>query len=143
MGKQVEEEAAKDDDPYIKGTDKERFTYDDFLKCWNDYTAKLKRDGKPTLVTIFSGEAPRQLGATDFEIAVSTKAQEAAFREEKPDLLNYMRAALKNYDLTVTTRVDEHIASKRPYTAVEKYQHMAAKNPQLVELRKRFNLDLE
>jgi DNA polymerase-3 subunit gamma/tau len=143
MGKQVEEEAAKDDDPYIKGTDKEGFSYDDFLKCWNDYTAKLKRDGKPTLVTIFSGEAPKQLGVTDFEIAVSTKAQEAAFREEKPELLNYMRAALKNYDLTVTTRVDEHIASKRPYTAVEKYQHMAAKNPQLIELRKRFNLDLE
>jgi DNA polymerase-3 subunit gamma/tau len=143
MGKQVEEEAAKDDDPYLKGTDKESFTYDDFLKCWSDYTAWLKKEGKPTLVTIFSGEAPKQLSPTDFEIAVSTKAQEAAFREEKPDLLNYMRSALKNFDLTVVTRVDDQIVSKRPYTAVEKYQHMAQKNPQLVELRKRFNLDLE
>ncbi|QKJ29444.1 DNA polymerase III subunit gamma/tau [Mucilaginibacter mali] len=143
MGKQVEEEAANDDDPYLKGTDKESFTYDEFLKCWADYTAKLKKDNKPTLVTIFSGDAPKQLGPVDYEIAVSTKAQEAAFREEKPNLLNYMRTTLKNFDLTVITRVDEHMVSKRPYTAVEKFQHMAAKNPQLMELRKKFNLDVE
>ncbi|MES2279117.1 MAG: DNA polymerase III subunit gamma/tau [Bacteroidota bacterium] len=144
MGKQVEEEAAKDDDPYLKGSDKEDFTYDDFLKCWSDYAASIKKDGKPsTLLTIFTGEAPVMLKPYDFEVAVSNKTQENWFRDEKPDLLNYLRTTLKNFDLTVTTRVDEHIASKRPYTTIEKYQYMAAKNPQLIELRKRFNLDLE
>ncbi|MBE9667219.1 DNA polymerase III subunit gamma/tau [Mucilaginibacter boryungensis] len=144
MGKQAEEEAAKDDDPYLKGTDKEDFTYDEFLKCWSDYAASIKKAGKAmTLVAIFTGDAPKMLQPYDFEVAVNNKTQENWFREEKPDLLNYLRTTLKNFDITVTTRVDEQMVSKRPYTASEKYQHMASKNPQLVELRKRFNLDLE
>jgi len=144
MGKQAEEEAAKDDDPYLKGTDKEDFTYDDFLKCWSDYAATIKKAGKAmTLVAIFTGDAPKMLQPYDFEVAVNNKTQENWFREEKPDLLNYLRTTLKNFDITVTTRVDEQLVSKRPYTASEKYQYMASKNPQLVELRKRFNLDLE
>jgi DNA polymerase-3 subunit gamma/tau len=41
------------------------------------------------------------------------------------------------------TRLDEQAVVKRPYTAAEKFQHMAAKNPQLMELKKRFNLELD
>ncbi|MFD2147794.1 hypothetical protein [Mucilaginibacter antarcticus] len=54
-----------------------------------------------------------------------------------------MRSALKNFDLDVNARIDKQVAIKRPYTAQEKYQHMVAKNPQLDELRKRFNLDFD
>jgi len=144
MGKQAEEEAAKDDDPYLKGDDKQDFTYDDFLKCWNDYAADIKKGGKAsTLLTIFTGDAPVMLKPYDFEVSVSNKTQENWFREGKPDLMNYLRTTLRNFDITVTTRIDEQMVSKRPYTASEKFQHMAAKNPQLVELRKRFNLELE
>jgi len=144
IGKHVEEDSVNEDDPYIKGTDKEDFTIDDFLKCWSEYAAMIKKAGKAmSLVAIFTGEAPVMLQPYDFEIAVSNKTQENWFREEKPELLNYLRTTLKNFDITVQTRVDEQIVSKRPYTASEKYQHMASKNPNLTELRKRFNLDLE
>ncbi len=144
IGKQAEADAAKDDDPYLKGTDKEAFTLDDFLKCWSDYAADIKRSGKPSsLLTIFTATAPVMLKPYDFEISVSNKTQENWFRDEKPALLNYLRTTLKNFDITIQTRVDEQIVSKRPYTASEKFQHMASKNPQLVELRKRFNLELE
>jgi len=144
MGKQAEEEAAKEDDPYLKGTDKEDFTMDDFLKCWSDYAASIKASGKPmTLVTIFTSAAPVMLQPYDFEISINNKTQESWFRDEKPELLNYLRTTLKNFDITVQTRVDEQLVSKRPYTASEKFQHMASKNPQLTELRKRFNLEFE
>lgn len=144
MGKQAEEEAAKEDDPYLKGTDKEDFTMDDFLKCWSDYAAGIKASGKPmTLVTIFTSTAPVMLQPYNFEISINNKTQENWFRDEKPELLNYLRTTLKNFDITVQTRVDEQMAAKRPYTATEKFQHMAAKNPQLAELRKRFNLEFE
>ncbi|GAB3929762.1 DNA polymerase III subunit gamma/tau [Mucilaginibacter myungsuensis] len=144
MGKQAEEEMAKDDDPYLKGTDKEAFTIDQFLKCWSDYAAKIKKEGKSAgLVSIFTGEAPVMLKPYDFEVPVSNRTQEAWFRDEKPDTLNYLRSALKNFDINVTTRVDEQIKSKRPYTAIEKFQYMANKNPQLIELRRRFGLEPE
>jgi DNA polymerase-3 subunit gamma/tau len=79
----------------------------------------------------------------EFEVVVANKVQENLFREEKPSLMNYLRVGLRNFDIEVATRVDEIKAAKRPYTTSEKYQHMASKNPQLAELKRRFNLDLD
>jgi len=39
--------------------------------------------------------------------------------------------------------VDEQVVVKRPYTSQEKFNYMAGKNPQLLELKKRFNLDFD
>jgi len=95
------------------------------------------------LLPVFITEAPVMLRPYVFEIVVGNKVQEDLFRDEKPFFLNYMRSTLKNFDLEVNARVDKQVATKRPYTDLEKYQHMAAKNPQLAELRKRFNLDFD
>ncbi|WP_345953294.1 DNA polymerase III subunit gamma/tau [Mucilaginibacter sp. PAMB04168] len=135
----VEEE----EDPYLYGTDKEDFTTDAFLKCWHDYAAKVKADGKATLVTILTANAPVMHKPYQFEIAVSNRTQENVFRDEKPGLMNHLRTTLRNFDIEVTTRIDEQTVVKKPYTAMEKFQHMAAKNSQLMELKKRFNLELD
>ena len=78
-----------------------------------------------------------------FEVIVGTKVQEATFRDEKPYLLNFLRTSLKNFDIEIQTRIDEIQAVKRLYSAQDKYAHMATKNPELAELKKRFNLELE
>ena len=115
---------------------------DAFLKFWSDYAAKLKADRNMSLFTIFTSDAPVMLKPYQFEVVVANKVQENLFRDEKPSLMNYLRVGLKNFNIEVSTRVDEIKAAKRPYTNSEKYQHMASKNPQLAELRRRFNLDL-
>ncbi|QQL49855.1 DNA polymerase III subunit gamma/tau [Mucilaginibacter ginkgonis] len=130
-----------EEDPYIKGTDKNPFTMDDFLKKWNEYAIKLKKESKMSLFTIFTTEAPVMLKPYDFEVVVSNKAQDNNFRDEKPDLLNFLRVQLKNFDIQIFTRIDETIVTKRPYTDQEKFQHMASRNPHLLELQKSFNLD--
>ncbi|MCJ8208738.1 DNA polymerase III subunit gamma/tau [Mucilaginibacter sp. RS28] len=135
-------EAADEDDPYLKGTDFEHFTMDAFLQKWNEYATRLKAESKMSLFTIFTAEAPVMLKPYEFEVLVSTKAQENGFRDEKPSLMNFLRVELKNFGIEVRTRLEEATATKRPYTDLEKFQHMAAKNPQLKELHKRFNLDL-
>ena len=144
VGRYTAEEIADEEDPYIKGTDKEAFTYDAFLQLWNEYAGQVKKAGKPmTFVNILTTNAPKQLSPTEFEVVVNNGTQENYFREEKADLMNFLRVALKNFDLNVNSRMDEQAVNRRPYTAVEKFQFMATKNPQLAELRKRFNLDLE
>jgi DNA polymerase III subunit gamma/tau len=135
--------AEEEEDPYLHGTDKEAYNTDSFLKCWHDYAAKVKADGKSTLVTILTANAPVLIKPDTFEIAVSNRTQDAVFREEKPGLMNHLRTTLRNFDIEVRTRIDEQAVVKKPYTALEKFQHMAAKNPQLAELRKRFNLELD
>jgi len=142
MGKTVEELVAEED-PYTKGADKEIYTEDQFLKTWSDFAAKLKAEGKKNLLTIFTSSAPKLLAPNSYEIVVENKVQENLFRDERPNLHNFLRAALKNYDIEVAVRVDEKAVVKRPYTSSEKFQHMAAKNPALVDLKNKFNLDFD
>lgn len=143
LGKIVEEEA-KEEDPYLKGEDKDAFTQDQFLQSWSNYAAKIKADGKAmSLVTIFTANAPKHINKEIYEIVVSNKVQEAAFKEERPYLLNYLRTTLRNFDIEVNIRVEETTAVRKPYTSLEKFQYLAAKNPQLLELRSRFNLDFD
>ncbi|HTH82667.1 MAG TPA: DNA polymerase III subunit gamma/tau [Mucilaginibacter sp.] len=139
----VKETIAEEEDPYLKGDSKEDFTFEEFLKEWNNYAAQIKTEGKMNLLPVFITEVPTMISPCIFEIVVGNKVQEDLFRDEKPAFLNYMRSTLKNFDLEVNARVDKQVAVKRPYTSQEKYQYMAEKNPQLAELRKRFNLDFD
>ena len=136
-------EAEKEEDPYEKGTDKEPFTFEDFEKYWIEYSIKVKNARKMNLHSIFTLAKPVMLKPCLYEVVAGTKAQDAAFRDEKPELLNFLRKSLKNYDLEVQTRIDEQQVTKRLYSAQDKYAHMATKNPELAELKKRFNLELE
>ena len=132
----------EEEDPYLKGDSKEPFTPEQLLHYWNAYAEKVKADGKATLSTIFAGK-PTALNPTLYEVIVETKAQDAQLRDERPNLLNFLRSNLKNFDLDITSRIDEIKVNRKPYGAKEVYQYMAAKNPQLAELRKMFNLDFD
>jgi DNA polymerase-3 subunit gamma/tau len=116
---------------------------DSFLRYWSDFAAKVKAEGKKNLVTIFTSNAPRMLKPYEFEILVGNKVQENLFREERPEMHNFLRSKLNNFSIEVNARVDEQEVIRKPYTAMEKFQHMAARNPQLVDLRNRFNLDFD
>jgi DNA polymerase-3 subunit gamma/tau len=135
-------ETVEEDDPYLKGDSKQPFDAEQLLHYWRMYAEKAKAEGKATLSTIFAGK-PNMLSATLYEVVVETKAQEAALRDEKPNLLNFLRTSLKNFDLDIVSRIDEIKVNRKPYGAKETYQYMAAKNPQLAELRKMFNLDFD
>ncbi|MBB3967665.1 DNA polymerase III subunit gamma/tau [Mucilaginibacter phyllosphaerae] len=144
LGKKLEESALEEEDPYLKGNDKEAFTIDRFLELWTNYGGQLKAAGKPAgLYTIFTGVTPKVLGPESFEVILSTRVQEAAFRDQRPHLHNYLRSSLKNFGIEVTARVDEQTTIRKPYTALEKFQYLAAKNPQLIELKNKFNLDFD
>lgn len=144
LGKQVEEAALEEEDPYLKGTDKEPFTIDQFLQLWTDHGAKLKKENRAaTLYTIFTSVTPKVLGPENFEVPVSNKVQEQAFRDERPYILNFLRTALKNFSIEVNAKVEESTVARKPYTAMEKFQYLAAKNPQLIDLKNKFNLDFD
>jgi DNA polymerase-3 subunit gamma/tau len=142
VGKTREAEA-EEEDPYIKGTAKDDYTPDQFFKCWSDFAAQLKADGKKNALTIFITNPPKLIAPNGYEVIVENKVQENYFRDERPALLNYLRTTLRNFDVEVSVRIDEKAVVKRPYTASEKFQHMAAKNPALVDLKNKFNLDFD
>ncbi len=139
----TKEERIEEDDPYIRGDAKDDYTPDQFSKCWSDFAAMLKADGKKNALTIFISSPPKLIAPNSYEVIVENKVQETTFRDERPNLLNFLRTTLRNFDVEVSVRVDEKAVVKRPYTSSEKFQHMAAKNPALVDLKNKFNLDFD
>ncbi|MBE9583915.1 DNA polymerase III subunit gamma/tau [Mucilaginibacter sp. JRF] len=134
--------AVEEEDPYLKGEDKEAFTAEQFVHYWNLYGERVKTEGKKILSTIFTGK-PVMMNPVLYEIVIETKVQEASLRDERPLLLNYLRSNLKNFELDIITRIDEVQANRKPYGAKEIFQYMAAKNPQLVELKNKLNLEID
>ena len=98
MGK-VSEALQEEEDPYVKGEARESFTNDQFFKCWSDFAAKLKVEGKKNALTIFTSNAPKLIGTNSYEVIVENKVQENLFRDERPNLLNHLRPALNNYGI--------------------------------------------
>ncbi|MGI4805977.1 MAG: DNA polymerase III subunit gamma/tau, partial [Janthinobacterium lividum] len=79
LGKTALEEKAEDD-PYLKGTDAEDFTPEEFLKLWSDYAAKAKAEDKSmTLLTVFNNQKPVMLRPYIFELVLENKTQENIF----------------------------------------------------------------
>ncbi len=142
MGK-TREEVLEEEDPYIKGDAKDAYTYDQFLKAWGDFAAQLKADGKKNALTIFISNPPKAISPDNYEIVVENGVQENTFKTERPNLLNFLRVRLRNFNIEVSARIDEKAVVKRPYTAAEKFQYMAAKNPAMVDLKNKFNLDFD
>ncbi len=142
MGKVVEA-LVEEEDPYLKGDAREQYTIEQFSQCWSDFAAKMKAEGKKNALTIFTSNPPKLLSPNNYEIIVENKVQESHFREERPNLHNFLRSTLKNYDIEVSSRIDEKEVVKRPYTASEKFMYMANKNPALVDLKNKFNLDFD
>ncbi len=60
---------------------------------------------------------------------------------EKLDLMNYIRKELNNYDIELVITVNEAEKQKVVYSAQERFEHLAEKNPVLLELKKAFKLD--
>jgi len=137
------EQIQEEEDPYLKGDAKDAYTNDQLLKAWSDFAAQLKADGKKNALTIFISNPPKAIGPDSYEIVVENGVQENTFRNERANLLNFIRLALRNFNIEVSARIDEKAVVKRPYTAIEKFQYMAAKNPAMVDLKNKFNLDFD
>lgn len=59
------------------------------------------------------------------------------------ELVQYLRQKLNNYSIVISTKIVPGSQKVDPYSAEEKYQYMLKKNPNLAELRKRLDLDIE
>jgi DNA polymerase-3 subunit gamma/tau len=133
----------EEEDPYIKGDAKDAYTAEQLHQAWSDFTTQLKKDGKKNILTIFISNPPKLIAPDSYEIIVENKVQENLFRDERPNLLNFLRLGLRNFGIEVSARIDEKAFVKRPYTSIEKFQHMAAKNPAILDLKNKFNLDFD
>ncbi|RYE58566.1 MAG: DNA polymerase III subunit gamma/tau, partial [Sphingobacteriales bacterium] len=125
---------------YVNGDEKEDFSPEQFFELWRVYTQKAKEQDKIHLYTLMNNEPI--LNGTEITVLVENSALESTLQDEKIELLNFLRTALKNFSLQILAKRAENVGTKRIYTNKDKYTYMVEKNPQLAEMRRRFNLDI-
>lgn len=127
---------------YLSGDSYDNFTQEQLIPVWNHYAEEIKRAGKLNFFTLMTANAPSLLDNYLIEVIIENRIQEDLLNIEKIDLLNHLRVKLKNFKIDIVTRHAEKNEKKRLYTAHEKYEYMAGKNPHLEEFRRRFNLEI-
>lgn len=113
------------------------------LKTWKDYAGLLKKAGKSSMHATLMANVPTICGERSIKFNIVNTVQENYMRQEKAELMNYLRRAMEMPDLELEV-VKQEVANLRPrYTAKDRFQIMAEKNPALLKLREQLDLDLD
>ncbi|MBP7154607.1 MAG: DNA polymerase III subunit gamma/tau [Flavobacteriales bacterium] len=111
------------------------------LKIWRDYAMLQKKNGRDSLHATLLANEPKVSGPGRIAFTIVNKVQENYMREEKPELLGYIRRNLGDPGLELEV-IQAEIKVKPRYTTLDKFKLMAEKNPALLVLREELDLDL-
>lgn len=128
--------------PGIKKRPEKEFTEQDLQGVWRAYAIQQREQGNISFYETLKGRQPKRSGKViTFEI--DNQVQQNYFQENKSDLMDFLRSRLQNYSLTFSVVMSKASASQQAYSPTEKFQKLAEKNPELLKLKQRFNLDLD
>lgn len=114
---------------------------EDLTKAWNAYSKILDLKGERIMVSILEMGNPR-LNGNNIQLEFPNETLKIELERAQFPLMEYLRKALKNYDLTLDISVNVTIEKQYAFTPMEKYQKMKEKNPNIELLKKTFGLDL-
>ena len=103
----------------------------------------LKQDGKDSLYITLTARKPDLLDDNVIQLNIDNKAQQQAIERDKPFILDFLREKLTNTTVNITTFIEQSNDNVSLYTNKDKFKRLAEKNPHLIELQKRLNLDID
>jgi DNA polymerase-3 subunit gamma/tau len=118
-------------------------TQQSFETVWRDYLMLLQEEKKMSLYAILNNAQWSLLDDKTVELTLASQHESEMFDEERIHAIPFFRSNLKNTSFDVAIKVVSTIIYKRAFTAEEKFNAMAEKNPVLNDLRKLLALDLE
>ena len=142
LGKEKKEEEVVEETP-VSGP-VEDFSLEQLKKVWNDYSERLQNNNDVGFFYNSFVNVPIELkDKTSVYFTLHSATEEKEWQNRKPDLLEFLRNKLQNFALTITWEVKVVEGTVKYYTNRDKFVRMAEKNPTLLELKKRLNLELE
>ena len=77
-------------------------------------------------------------------ITLDNKVQEKVLKDEKTKLLRYLKTQLENDSISLTIDVTPLKEEEmKAYTAEDKFKKMVKKNPDLLNLKNKFDLEID
>ena len=117
------------------------FSESEMQKVWEEYTEKIKEEGKTNLFITLSSSVPNLQDKIKVNLKISNDTQQKILEENKIELMDYLRTSLKNDFIELTTDITEDIKSDIPYTPKDKFIKMTEENPSLKILQQKLGLD--
>lgn len=138
IGKQKEETVSTKEEVQHKGSN--RFSEEELIAAWKSFAAQLTEE--VLLKNTMSLYLPRMVSDVLFEVEVNTELNKQYLTDNSLAILTSLRKTLKNWDITMTIRIAEGNAIKKPLTSHEIFEEMVKQNPVLQKLSDEFGLEL-
>jgi len=116
----------------------EPFTQEQLAEKWKEFTEKMA--DRPSLCSALSN-VPEITNGNKLLLKIGNSVQEEDIRLIKPELISWLRKVLRNAGIELTTMVGKVESERMIFSDSEKLQMMMQKNPDLNELKQKFNLD--
>lgn len=120
----------------------EPFTTEALLKEWDAF-AETIRSSHPHLYTNLKTSRPELGERWNITFMLDNKVLESELPSIRGELTEWLRSRLKNQSITLQTTVAESAVTRKPYTDREKFDQMAGRNPNLLDLKEALDLDIE
>ncbi|HTX88052.1 MAG TPA: hypothetical protein VMC08_03610, partial [Bacteroidales bacterium] len=118
------------------------FSQEELEAAWDQFSETLQK-GSPHLYSTLKKYRPVLKEEFVIEFCTDNKLLEEELNRKKPELLEHLWKTLNNYRITMQTVIAAIPRGNKPYTNREKFDRMAEKNPSLLDLREKLDLDVE
>lgn len=118
----------------------ESFSYDQLALKWKAFLNLIA--DRPNLVSTLSN-TPELVEGNKLILKIGNSVQEEDVRQIKPELISWLRKELRNSGIELSTRLEKIESERMLFSDSEKMQMMMQKNPNLYELKQKFNLDFK
>ena len=121
----------------------EEFTQDALELAWDNMARSVELKGKYNLFTTLGFRKPKKITNSLIEFTVDNLVQQEGIDNEKIELIGQLRKELRNFSLQLQVKITASDAERKPYTTSDKFKEMAKKNPSLITLKQKFDLDFD
>lgn len=118
----------------------ESFTNEQLAGKWAEFIDQLT--DRPNLRSTLSN-VPEITEGNQLTLKIGNSVQEEEIRLVKFELISWLRRELRNSGIELNTRIEKLESERMFYSDSEKLQMMMQKNPELYELKQKFNLDFK
>ena len=129
--------------PKLEDLNIKDFTQENLNNCWLKYASEKQNEGKHNLLSILRDKEAILKDDYNIFVSLDNKVQEEVLNEEKSNILGYLKAELENDKITLKIDVrpikEEEM---KAYTPEDKFKKMANKNPHLLTLKEKFDLEI-
>lgn len=116
----------------------ESFSMEELATKWNEFLDQIA--DRPNLLSTLS-VVPELTEGNVLLLRIGNSVQEEEVRIIKPELVSWLRNELRNDSIELNAKYEKVETERVIFSDSEKLQMMMQKNPELYELKQKFNLD--